>query len=95
MAAQRLAKLAAISRQITSGVEKKAFVSAALRLGGKAAGLGLKMLDKYPKASLSTLAATGLGAVATKGAYRQNKAGFDPEVQKAMLGNTPVPPGVS
>ena len=95
MAAQRLAKLAAISRQLTAGVEKRAFIGGVLRLAGSAGKVGLKMLDKYPKATLTGALGTGMAAVAGKGAYQQHKAGFDPEVQKAMLGNTPVPPGVS
>lgn len=29
---------------------------------------------------------------AAMGTYRQHKAGFDPNMQKVMLGQTPVPP---
>ena len=84
MAASRLAKLAAVSRRLDYGMQKEAILGLAAR-GATALG---KLMLKNP-------VATGVTAIGSVGAYRQNKAGFDPEVLKARLGEAPVPPGVS
>ena len=87
MAASRLAKLAAVSRQLNAGIQKEAvlgLVGGALRAAGALA-------KKYPAGALTA----GVGTLGAAGTYRQHKAGFDPEVQKARLGDIPVPPGAS
>jgi hypothetical protein len=73
-------------------MEKEAFV---FRLADKALRAGMSLAARRPLATAGTVAGVGLGGVSAIGSYRQNKSGFDPEVQKARLGDIPVPPGVS
>jgi hypothetical protein len=86
----RLAKLAHVSAHLRAGAEeseKTAFVAALKLLGGLAA--------KNPGKALGVAATLGLGGAGALGKKRQYAAGFDPEVQKTMLGPTPTPPGTT
>ena len=89
MAARRLAKLAAAARRLDSKMQKEAVVGAVAGLLGRAALSAGKLAIRNPGTALTV----GLGGAASAGSYRQHKAGFDPKVQKAMLGDIPVPPG--
>lgn len=82
----RLAKLAETSQTL-----RKAHLS-------KAAGLGAAM--GMASKAVAKPFATGLAAYGAYsnikggvGQYRQNEAGFRPEVHQRMLGQTPKPPG--
>jgi hypothetical protein len=72
-------------------MQKEAVVGAIAGMLGRAAAGAGKLAVKNPGTAITA----GLGGVGAVGSYRQHKAGFDPNVQKAMLGDTPVPPGVS
>jgi hypothetical protein len=76
---ERLAKLAFVGGLLRAGVAAgKAVGNLALKHPGKAAGAALT---------------GGLAGASAVGTYRQTKAGFDPSVRKAMLGEPPTPPG--
>ena len=99
------AKLATRSSQLRNAVLlKHAGILGAIGSGGAglmaATGRGVMKAGTYAAKNPGSAAMMGLGAMGTvagvKGAvgkYQQNKAGFDPEVQKMMLGQPPTPPG--
>ena len=93
---ERLSKLAARSAQLRKmAMDKQAVVGALASLAGRGAvGVG-KWAVKHPGQALigGLAAATAPGAV--KGSYRQHMAGFNPDVQQAMHGMAPIPPGAS
>ena len=76
---ERLAKLAHTSAKLRRGIFKEA------GLGGYLLGAAIK----HPGKALGTLGLGALGAAGSVGTFQKHRAGFDPEVQKAMLG--PVP----
>lgn len=80
---ERLAKLACTSATIRRALVKRAGVLGAI--GGYAV--------KNPATAALAGGTAVLGGMGAKGTYQKNKAGFDPVVQKHMLGQTPVPPG--
>jgi hypothetical protein len=95
----RLAKLAARSAQLREAVvEKRAFVASLAKgigsLGLKAGKLVGKQAIKNPVGTATTALVGYAGVQGARGKYKQYKAGFDPTVQKAMLGQPPTPPGV-
>ena len=60
-----------------------------------------KMAMNKVAIGLGTAVNLGMGALAvpstvaaTRGKYRENMAGFNPDVQNAMRGQAPTPPGV-
>jgi hypothetical protein len=85
----RLAKLARTSGKLRTKV-------AAVGLLGKLLNplrTAKRWARKNPGSAIGATAVGGLGVMGAAGSYRSNKAGFDPQVQKAMLGPTPTPPG--
>lgn len=81
----RLAKLAQVGRALDkrAGVLGR-LVSAPLKAGGK---LALKHPGMTAAAGLTGASA----AIGSKGKYNEFKTGFDPAVQKQMLGLPPIP----
>ena len=60
-----------------------------------------KVAMKKEAIGLGTAANLGMGALAipsgvagARGKYRESMAGFNPQVQQAMKGQAPTPPGV-
>lgn len=82
---KKLARLA----QVSAALRKEAFLGSAVK------GVGKWMMKSPGNALTGGLAAmgTGFGIVGAKGKFKQYKAGFDPEVQKVMMGQAPSPPG--
>jgi hypothetical protein len=50
-------------------------------------------IARNPGKAFGTALGVGAGVPAAIGKQRQYKAGFDPAVQQAMMGQTPRPPG--
>ena len=82
-----LAKLAHRSAQLRQAAIKEAGLVGAI--GSAAKSLGGYAIENPGKALFGSLAVAG-GVSGAKGKYKQYKAGFDPAVQQAMLGNPPV-----
>jgi hypothetical protein len=81
----RLAKLAATSASLREKVAARKQIG----LGGQV----YRWAKKNPGTALGAGAIGALGAIGSVGAYRNYSAGFKPEAQQAMLGQTPTPPG--
>lgn len=86
---ERLAELSKISARLRAGIQKKSSLAGAALKGAT------KLIMKRPIQAAAGGAGLGLGALGAVGKKRQYQAGFDPEVQKAMLGPTPTPPGTT
>jgi hypothetical protein len=98
----RLAKLSSVSKVLRVEVEKRAnllgmagkgLTRAAGKAGVGALGLAAKGIGTAMKHPLPVIGAVATGATAL-GKAREYSAGFQPEVQQRMLGQSPVPPGV-
>ncbi len=85
----RLQKLAARSAQLRNA----AFSKQAGLLGSAASGVSRWATNNPGKALFGAMGVAG-SAAEGKGKYKQFKTGFDPTVQKAMLGQAPNPPGM-
>ncbi len=74
-------------------VTREAFLDELEKIAGVLGALATTAL-KSPFQTAG-VAAQAIGGVAgSKGKYKQFKTGFDPQVQNAMLGQTPIPPSV-
>ena len=62
-------------------------------MANKVKGPVLGAIARNPGTALGVGLGVGTGVPAAVGKYRQNKAGFDPETHKMMLGQAPTPPG--
>lgn len=88
---ERLAKFASTSRMLHRAVLiKEGGLLSALGSVGKGA---FSLAKSFPKTTATVGLTAALGAGSAVGKYRQYKAGFDPQVQKATMGQAPVPPG--
>jgi hypothetical protein len=75
----------------------RAFKDELQKIAGVLGALGKAGVGMFKAAPVpTTVAALTLagGAAAAKGKYKQYQAGFDPAVQRAQMGQAPVPPGV-
>jgi hypothetical protein len=85
----RLAKLSAVSSQLRTAATKQASILGAVgKAGFNVASKGLGVAMKHPLATL-TAVSSAQGAL---GKAREYNAGFQPEVQRQMLGQPPMPP---
>jgi ABC-type thiamin/hydroxymethylpyrimidine transport system permease subunit len=91
----QLSKYASASSHLRElALEKRAGLLGAAAKGAWGVGKGLGALAmRKPGATLGVGLGAGLGVVGAKGKYDQYKAGFNPEVQKSMMGQPPTPPG--
>jgi hypothetical protein len=88
----QLTKYASTSRMLLRAVLiKEGGLFGALGSIGKGA---FNLAKSFPKSTATLGITAAMGGPAAVGKYRQYKAGFDPQAQKVMMGQAPVPPGV-
>lgn len=99
----RLAKLAATSSRLRAGVKTAGVVGGAVKATLGAIRHPLRTTGRavtgfayhHPVGAAATAGTAALGTASGVGAARKTRAGFDPNVQRQMLGGgPPVPPGV-